>query len=50
MWKVKYTKKFLKELAKIPQKIQERVERIVFIELKEGDSFSLGYIREIERI
>jgi mRNA-degrading endonuclease RelE of RelBE toxin-antitoxin system len=33
MWKVEYTRRFLKELAKAPQPIQQRVETIVFQEL-----------------
>ena len=30
MWKVEYTKRFLKELANLPQEIQSRVEPIIF--------------------
>ena len=48
MWKVKYTKRFLKELSKLPENIQEKVENIVFTELKEGDPFSLGYVERLK--
>jgi mRNA-degrading endonuclease RelE of RelBE toxin-antitoxin system len=34
MWKVEYTKKFLKELASLPKEIQSRIEAIVFTELE----------------
>jgi mRNA interferase RelE/StbE len=48
MWKVKYTKRFLKELSKVPKNIQERAEKIVFTELKESDPFSLGYVEQLK--
>ncbi len=32
MWKVEYTKKFLKELARLPQDVQAWIEPIVFQE------------------
>ncbi|MDL1971376.1 MAG: type II toxin-antitoxin system RelE/ParE family toxin [Candidatus Desulfofervidaceae bacterium] len=48
MWKVKYTKRFLKELSKVPKNIQERVEKIVFMELKESNPFSLGYVERLK--
>ena len=41
MWKVKYTKRFLKELSKVPKNVQERAEKIAFTELKESNPFSL---------
>ena len=33
MWKVAYTKRFLKELSKLPKDIQIQAEKIVFHEL-----------------
>ena len=44
MWKIEYTKRFLKELASLPKHIQNRVEIIVFQELISDNPFSLGYI------
>ena len=43
-WKVEYKKRFLKELSKLPIKIQIRVEVIVFEQLTKSDPFSLGII------
>ena len=34
MWKVEYTKRFLKELASLPQDIQSSIRLIVFQELE----------------
>jgi mRNA-degrading endonuclease RelE of RelBE toxin-antitoxin system len=39
MWKVEYTKRFLKELANLPLEIQERVEPIIFQELEAENPF-----------
>ena len=47
MWKVKYSKRFLKELSRLPKDIQEKVERIVFVELKDTNPFSLGYMEQL---
>jgi len=43
MWKIEYTKRFLKELSKIPKEVQAKAENIVFEEL-----LSCG-IREMTR-
>ena len=32
MWKVEYTRRFLKELAELPKEIRDRAEEIVFEE------------------
>ena len=48
MWKVEYTKRFLKELAKLPQSVQERVEGIVFDELECSNPFDLGYLEKMQ--
>jgi mRNA interferase RelE/StbE len=44
MWKVEYTKRFLKELSELPKEIRVRAESIVFGELLTTNPFSLGYI------
>jgi hypothetical protein len=41
MWKVEYTKRFLKELSALPDNIQGRVEVIVFQELKTENPYGL---------
>ena len=48
MWKVKYTKKFLKELASCSKNIQSRVEPIVFEQLSCDNLFELGYIEKMK--
>ncbi|MGB5593949.1 MAG: type II toxin-antitoxin system RelE/ParE family toxin [Crocosphaera sp.] len=48
MWKVEYTKRFLKELVSLPRDIQFRVESIVFEELETGNPFELGYIQKMK--
>jgi mRNA interferase RelE/StbE len=48
MWKIEYTKRFLKELASLPKQIQNRVETIVFQELTSDNPFSLGYIEKMK--
>ena len=47
MWKVEYTKRFLKELSLLPKKIQVKAERIVFNELPSSNPFELGYIERM---
>lgn len=44
MWRIEYTKRFLKELSKLPQDIQARAEKIVFDELVSTNPFELGYL------
>ena len=48
MWRVEYTKRFLKELASLPQAIQKRVEPIVFEELECSNPFALGYLEKMQ--
>jgi mRNA interferase RelE/StbE len=48
MWKVEYTKRFLKELAALPTEIQNRVEPIVFQELESENPFELGYLQKLK--
>lgn len=47
MWKVEYTKRFLKDLAALPIEIRERVEPIVFLEIESENPFALGYIEKM---
>jgi len=47
MWKVEYTKRFLKELSKLPKEIQVQAETIVFEELLTSNPFSLGYLERM---
>ncbi|MBC6419472.1 MAG: type II toxin-antitoxin system RelE/ParE family toxin [Prochloron sp. SP5CPC1] len=47
MWTVEYTKGFFKELAALPLEVQNRVETIVFEELKSENPFDLGYLHKM---
>ena len=46
-WDVEYTKKFLKEMSRLPPEVQERAERIAFEELLSGNPFELGYVERL---
>lgn len=48
MWRVKYNKKFLKELISLPVDIQSRVKTIVFQELEINNPFNIGYINKMK--
>jgi mRNA interferase RelE/StbE len=48
MWKVEYTKRFLKELSNLPKGIRERAEEIVFKELPIDNPFSIGYLEQMK--
>jgi mRNA interferase RelE/StbE len=47
MWRVEYTKRFLKELASLPKAVQQRAEMIVFQELNSTNPFELGYLEKM---
>ncbi len=47
MWKVEYTKRFLKELSKLPKEMQAKAEKIVFEELLSANPFGLGYLEHM---
>jgi mRNA interferase RelE/StbE len=47
MWKVEYTKRFLKELSDLPKEVQAQAEGIVFQELLTANPFSLGYLEHM---
>ena len=48
MWKVEYTKRFLKELASLPQDIQSSIRLIVFQELEADNPYGLGYLKKMK--
>ncbi len=48
MWKIEYTKRFLKELSDLPKEIQNRAEGVVFQELLTANPFSLGYFEQMK--
>jgi mRNA interferase RelE/StbE len=48
MWTVEYTRKFLKELAALPDEIQSRIEPIVFEDLAAIAPFELGYLEKMK--
>ena len=48
MWKVEYTKRFLKELVSLPKDVQLRVELIVFEQLETDNPFKLGYLNKMK--
>ena len=47
MWRVEYTKRFLKDLASLPRDVQQRAEIIVFQELNSTNPFELGYLEKM---
>jgi len=48
MWKIEYTKRFLKELASLPKDIRSRIESIVFEEFNSSNPFELGYFSKLK--
>ena len=48
MWKVEYSKKFLKELSTLSKTAQARIKSIVFHELKTKNPFELGYLNKLK--
>jgi mRNA interferase RelE/StbE len=48
MWKIEYTKRFLKELAALPKEVQSRIELIVFAELEAENPFELFYLNKMK--
>jgi len=47
MWKIEYTKRFLKELSKVPKEVRAKAESIVFEELLSTNPFDLGYLEHM---
>lgn len=48
MWKIEYTKRFIKELSKLPKEIQLQAEKVVFDELLSTNPFELGYLEHMK--
>jgi len=48
MWKVEYTRRFLKELSSLPKEIRARAEEIVFNEMSSRNPFDLGYVERMK--
>ncbi|KYC38117.1 plasmid stabilization protein [Scytonema hofmannii PCC 7110] len=48
MWKIEFTKRFLKDLADLPEEIQARIEPIIFQELESENPFELGYLEKMK--
>ena len=48
MWKIEYTKTFLKELTKLPEYIRGRIENLVFYEIKDKNPFEIGIIEKMK--
>ncbi|MCT7950113.1 type II toxin-antitoxin system RelE/ParE family toxin [Ancylothrix sp. C2] len=48
MWKIEYTKRFLKELSAMPAEIISRIEPIVFQDLECENPFDLGYLEKMK--
>ena len=48
MWEVEYTKRFLKELSRLPDSVQARAESIVFQGLKSENPFGLRYVEKMK--
>jgi len=47
MWKIEYTKRFIKELSELPKEIQRQAEKVVFDELLSTNPFELGYLEHM---
>ncbi|OKH32424.1 plasmid stabilization protein [Calothrix sp. HK-06] len=48
MWKVEYTKRFLKDLADLSEDIQAKIEPIVFQEVESENPFDIGYLEKMK--
>lgn len=48
MWEIEYKKVFLKELSKLPENEQERIEKIVFDEITTTNPFQYKYIEKMK--
>ena len=47
MWEVEYTKRFLKELSKLPKEVQSKAEEIVFKDILSSNPLNLGYLNSM---
>ena len=48
MWKIEYTKRFLKELSRLPEEVQRQAEKIVFEEIVRANPFELEYLKRMK--
>lgn len=48
MYKTAYTKRFLKELSKLPGEIRGKAETIAFEELIGQNPFAIGYVEQMK--
>lgn len=48
MWKVEYSRRFLKELSRLPRETKARAETIAFDEVPPSDPFELGYVERMK--
>ena len=48
MWKVEYKKRFLKELSKLPEDVQNQAEKTVFEDLICENPFDLGLLEQMK--
>lgn len=46
-WRIQYTKTFLKELAKLPEKPRQQVETFAFGEAVKTNPFAIGKIEKL---
>ena len=47
MWKVEYKVRFLKELSKLPKRVQAQAEKTVLEDLICENPFNLGYLEQM---
>jgi mRNA interferase RelE/StbE len=47
-WQIEYTKRFLKDLAKLPSNVQSRIEAIVFQPSLSTNPFGSGHIEKMQ--
>jgi len=47
-WQIEYTKRFLKDLAKLPSNVQARIEAIVFQPSLSTNPFGSGHIEKMQ--
>lgn len=47
MWRVEYQKRFLKELAALPEPVQKKIELFAFNEMTRKNPFEVGCIEKM---
>jgi len=48
-WQVRYTRTCLKELARLPDQVRKRVERVAFGEAIKSDPFLQGKVQKLRQ-